>query len=240
MAPYRIGLAHVAQVGHPVGPEVAKVSAQLTPGRQHPRRLEEAHGKRPHGALAHRALGVAVVDLHLPFFADGPAQGGQPGFGRRGGHGRHQQPAGVHGQAQMGRQGGADAVERMACSQGQLRVGLMRHPLRAQHQGFDFFLAEHQRRQREAGTQQVAQPGFALDLRALLAQGGDVAVEGAGADLQRVGQHGRAHRPSVAAQGFQQLQQAGGAGGHVSGPQVPGGCAAGVAWPVGSWRHGSR
>jgi uncharacterized protein involved in type VI secretion and phage assembly len=58
-------------------------------------------------------------------------------------------------------------------------VALVPHPARAQHQRLQFVGIEHQRRQEEAAAQHVADAGRAVDRRAELGQGLDVAVDGA-------------------------------------------------------------
>ena len=55
---------------------------------------------------------------------------------------------------------------------------------RAQHQRFDLLLGKHERRQVEAGLQDVAHAGFALDRHTTGDQVLDVAVDGALRDLQ--------------------------------------------------------
>ena len=126
---------------------------------------------------------------------------------------RHEQAAGFHRQAQRGWQHVADAVHHAVGGLRQLGVGgVVGHPARAEDQGFELVLAEHQRRQREAGAQQVSDAGVAFDARALFAQRGDVAVQRAQAHAQLGGQRGAGDGPAVGAQAFEQLQQAGGAG----------------------------
>ena len=128
---------------------------------------------------------------------------------------RHEQAAGFHRQAQRGWQHVADAVHHAVGGLRQLGVGgVVGHPARAEDQGFELVLAEHQRRQREAGAQQVADARVAVDARALFAQRGYIAVQGAQADAQFGRERGAGHGLAVRAQAFEQLQQAGGTAGH--------------------------
>ena len=163
-------------------------------------------------------MGVAVVQQQGVFAADGAAQGREPRHGWKGvATLRHEQAAGFHAQAQLGGQHVSDAVHGRLGGLGKLWVcGLAGDPACAQHHGFQLIGVEHERRQGKARAQHVAQAGVAFNLRALLAQGGNVAVKRAQADGHFVRQHSTRYRLAALAQGFKQLQQAGGAGGHGS------------------------
>ena len=106
---------------------------------------------------------------------------------------------------------GVYSTTQMLAAWCELRIGSLRHPTRPQHQRFDLFLGEHQRRQHEAGLQDIAKAGFAIDRRALALQGHDVAIKRAHADAELVGERLPAHRLAVAAKDLQQFEQAFGA-----------------------------
>ena len=95
----------------------------------------------------------------------------------------------------------------VARREGEQLIGALGEPARAEYQGLDFVLGEHQRRQHEAGPQHITEAGCALDMRALRLQAADVAIEGAKADPQFRRQRLAADRPAVAAQRLQQGEQ---------------------------------
>ena len=81
---------------------------------------------------------------------------------------------------------------------------------RAQHQGLDLLLVEHQRRQVEAGLQHIADARLALDRHAAGDQVLDVAVDGALRHLQRLAQIAGPHQV-LAAHELDDLEQSVGA-----------------------------
>jgi hypothetical protein len=85
-------------------------------------------------------------------------------------------------------------------------------PAGTENQSLDLFFRKHQLRQHEAGLQDIADSGFAVDMRALRLQRGDVAIKGADADSQVCGQYLPADWALVAAQQLNQVKQACGSG----------------------------
>ena len=111
----------------------------------------------------------------------------------------------------LGRQDGGDLGERVARGAGEARVGAALDPARAERQRLDLVEGEHQRRQREAGPQHVAEARLALDGRALRLQRGDVAIERAQRDAKLLRERRARDRRAAAAQRLHQFEQALGA-----------------------------
>src|SRR5207342_3100551 len=82
---------------------------------------------------------------------------------------------------------------------------------RADDQGLEFLFVEHQRRDVRALAQQVADTGFTFDGYARQLQVGDITVDGARRDLQRLRELLRGKRRAAPAQGVDQQEQAVGA-----------------------------
>ena len=208
---------------HPVGAKVAKALAQLAPGRHDAAAVEIGHRKGPDQALGQAAVLVLIVQHHLVLGADRAAQSGLPGLGWGAGlHVGDHQAAGIDCDAQLQRQGAADAVHRGAGGSGQLRVGLQAGPARAQQQGFELIGIEHQGRQQKARPHLKANAWIALDGRALLTQAGDIAVDGAQAHLQGLGQRRAGLGLAGAAQQIEQAEQTGRTGHRASIAGLPG------------------
>ena len=89
--------------------------------------------------------------------------------------------------AQIVRQHGRDLGQRVAGGRRQPLVRPSRNPARAEHQRLDLLLGEHQRRQHEAGLQHIAQPGLALDRRALRPAAWRCRDRACGSDAELVG-----------------------------------------------------
>src|SRR5262249_13739618 len=88
---------------------------------------------------------------------------------------------------------------------------------RAEHQGLDFLLLEHQWRQIEARLEHVADTRFALDRYAAGSKVPDVAIDRALRDLKGLAQVARSHGCPLAAEQLNDLEQAIGAA-HVALP----------------------
>ena len=123
----------------------------------------------------------------------------------------------------IGGQHGGDLGERAFGRAGQRRIGAARHPARAERQRLDLVDRKHQRRQREAGPQDITEPRLPRDVRALSLQSGDVAIERAQTDAELLGEIGARRRTAAPAQDFQEFEQTPGArhGARVARGQAP-------------------
>ena len=186
---------------------MTEAAAQLTPGGQNARGVEEAERGRPDDARRPRALLVAIGDGELALFPQRLPQHAQ----------RHRLaplPARPNDQRVIlqllphaGRQHGGDFGHGVPRGLGKPLVGAPRHPLRPQRQRLDFGGGQHERRQQEARPQHVAEPRLAVDLRAQGLQRGDVAVKRAERDTGLARKCGSAHRLAVTAERLHQIEQ---------------------------------
>ena len=104
-------------------------------------------------------------------------------------------------------------AKQAACGADQRAVALNNDGADAEDQRLDFVFIEHQWRQEEIGfVQDKANARFTADIRALLAQGFDVAINGAQADAKVRCQFLRGDGLPTLAQVLQQGEEAVGAG----------------------------
>ena len=188
---------------------MAEILAQFTPGGEHLGRLEEADRHGPDGALAGLAALVGVGEAQFSFPGQGGAQGGQGGpFAPH----RTGEQAVFGGALQRGGQHGFHLGAGGFGGLGEVWVAAGGHQAQAEQQGIRLRIGEHQRWQEGLGAQHVAEAGGALDRGTLGGEGGDVSVEGAQGNAQLLGQHRARDGATAAAEGLQEVEEAGAAG----------------------------
>jgi hypothetical protein len=176
-------LKRIARFEHParsdtVRSKMAKPLPEFAPGHNDARLIEIADAEWPNRALGRGALCVAVGKRKLAFGPDSAAnrrkvkRACDRGFPRRHNEGRCLDVV-----TDPRWQDGGDLNDRIARCDRELFVGPRFNPAGAQNERLDLLAAQHQRRKPEAWLQNVAQPRFALDLRALPLQANNVAVE---------------------------------------------------------------
>ena len=111
----------------------------------------------------------------------------------------------------VGRHHGGELGKRAFGRLGELGIGALADPQRAERQRLHFLDRQHQRRQSEAGLEHVAEPRLARDVGPLRLQSGDVAIERAQADAELFGERRAGYGSAAAAQRLDQRQQAAGA-----------------------------
>ena len=171
--------------------------------------VEEGERQRPDDALARPPLAVAIGDPRPASGADGAADGRKiDGIARGDGGTRpeHQHRI-VDSAGEIRRQHRDDLGHGIPRRERERSIGPVGNPARAQQQRLDLILSEHQRRQHESGLEHVAEPRLALDRCALPLQRDDVAIERADADAELICKLAARHRPPVAAQELDKIEQ---------------------------------
>ena len=140
--------------------------ARLAPGDQDQRRLEIGDRHRPDDAPGFRPAGVDVAERELALAADRGADRRQM---------RVAEPAAPAGSDErrrrgdefgaIGRHHGGELGQRALGRLGELGIGALADPQRAERQRLHFVDRQHQRRQREAGLEHVAEPRLARRCR---------------------------------------------------------------------------
>ena len=201
-------------VGNAVAAEMAEVPAQCAPGGEQARVFKVAEGDGPHRARARLPGGVGVVEVEGAMLAQRAADVCQRlllcrAAGRR--LFAAERIEGLCGEARRPffRQHVVDFAEQAARGSGHVIIALDDGGADAEDQRLDFVFVEHQRRQEEVRlVQHETGSRRATDVRALLAQRVDVAVDGAQADAEAGGERGRADGTAAVAQVLQQGEQA--------------------------------
>ena len=205
------------RVLYAVATKMTKILTQFAPGGEQARILKIADGKRPDRALTAMSAGVGVTEMEFMLLAQGVTDLREDlKFARA--------IVAVFLAAQrikrlrrkacrpFRRQGVVDFVEQAARGAGHVAIALDDDGTDAEDQRLDFVFIEHQRRQEEVGfVQDEADARLATDVRALLAQGFDVAVDGAQADAKIRRQFLRGDGLPIVAQVLQQGEEAVGA-----------------------------
>src|SRR5262249_31794712 len=114
--------------------------------------------------------------------------------GRETGGRGHVGPGLEYKRSKPSRHDGADLGDQIPRRPHQLRIAMLRHPLRTQHGRFDLLLCEHERRQVQPRLQYVADPGLTPDWYALADEAGDVAIDGPPRDPELGGERVRGYR----------------------------------------------
>lgn len=160
-----------------VGTEMAEITTQLAPGDEETAVVEIADSKRPDGALAGCAVGITVVEDKAFFFAQRLPDDGKVGVFIVGvvvtadGIERLVVQAG----SKRWREGGVDFAKYVFGGVCQLVFAVLCDPAHAQDECFDFWFAEGERWKEEIMAENETESGFAANVRALLAQGVDIA-----------------------------------------------------------------
>ncbi len=208
-----------------VQPEVAVVLSRFAPSHQYMRLVEKSHRKRPHHPFGQLAVLVLIGQTDLVLVADGLPKRAQMRIvvWSEGMVLGHQQGGVQQGLPPFGGQHGGYFGQSLLGGITQFGIGVPLHPAHAQDQRFDFGHAKHQRRQHKARFELIADARFAANVRALLLQAADVAIQGAQADAQLGRQLLPADRITVLVQQLQELEQAFGSGhgGRICGWQKP-------------------
>ena len=189
-----------------VDAKVTEIVAQLAPGCQH-RDLDVVDdGKRQAGALGQPLPLVAVDDGKAAMVADrGPQRSHLRR--RRCAEARDHEPAVVQLVcAQLGQHVG-DLGGDPVGGHLQLLIASTVQQLQPDRNRLDLLAVEHQRRQIIARPHDVADTGRTVDRHARGLQRRDVAIDGAGGDLQRLGKLCGGHRPARAAQQVNQIEE---------------------------------
>ena len=169
---------------------MTKILTQFAPGGEQARILKIADGKRPDRALTAMSAGVGVTEMEFVLLAQGVTDLRENlKFARA--------IAAVFLAAQrikrlrrkacrpFRRQGIMNFAKQAACGADQRAVALNNDGADAENQRFNFIFIEHQRRQKKISfVQDEADARFAADVRALLAQRFDVAIDGTQADTK--------------------------------------------------------
>ncbi len=208
------GVARLArhQRGDPVGTKVSESLAQLAPGDDDPRAIEEAKGEGPDRALCLDCIAIDIDDRELALPADRLADRDQlrvPGGDCR--TRTDEKRRSVELVAQIGRKHGGNLRQRVPRGLAEPRIAAIGDPARTKNERFDLVLREHQRRQHETGAQDIAEAGFANDAGALPLQRADVSIQRAKTDAEFLREDAAAHRPPMTAKKLDQVEQAFGA-----------------------------
>ncbi|MNG04381.1 hypothetical protein D3C84_875070 [compost metagenome] len=106
----------------------------------------------------------------------------------------------------MRRQDTVDFCQCVLNGAGQAFIGLAADPLCAGHQRLDLFLGKTQRRQQKTRAQDVANAGFANDVRPHRLQRDDVPPDGTQRHIQLTGQRDTGNRPAMAPKDLHEVE----------------------------------
>lgn len=196
-----------------VGTEMAEITTQLAPGNKQAGVIEVANSERPDGTLAGCAVGIAVFEDEAFFFAQCLPDDGEIGVFIVGvvvAADRIERLI-VQAGSKRWREDGVDFAKHVFGGVCEVVFAVLRNPAHAEDESFDFRFAESEGREKKIMAEHEAESGFATNVCTLLAQGVDVAVDGAQADAkfvrECVGSDGMALLP----QALQESEQALGA-----------------------------
>lgn len=187
---------------------MAEIAAQLAPGDEDAPRLGIAENDGPDGPRRLLSGFTAIAERELPSVADRAAERCEIDRILRQRRLRAQTEAWRFDIGpQPFRHGGGDLGEEIARGERQCPVSAVSDPLRAQHYGLDLGRAEHQRRHVVLFGQDIAEACRARDRHSLADEGGDIAIDRAGRDLQLGGERRGGNRPGRAAENLDDLEQ---------------------------------